>query len=539
MPERLIRYDRLNTPADSGATLIEPAHVDLSALAAQAADVRVSAPMLDTTIAALRDELRAVLGLSGPVIATGHQAEFSHAGVFAKRIACGALAARLGCAGVYVMVDSDTPKSLRVALPPEPGQSEQRFVAIPGLDANRAMAFQPPVSAKDWRAFFENLATAHNYRQPAPADNTLLTRYSDVWLAQGDPIQACDGFEAADAAIEDAMGMRPLKVIRVSALSGARAFRAFVASWLLSAEKLAEIYNDAQRDYRRRHRVRTAQRPVPPLQRVDDRIETPFWIKRAGAARRRLLIAQAGADIVLFADAERIGVVAIDTLRRADRHDQPWPIENDGWLLRPRALSLSAFMRLFLSDLFIHGIGGAKYDEVTEQFTERGFGVALPPLACVTATLRLAAPPARIIELRAARRAVRDARYNPQRYIENPDPGRLASEDAETARLLDERAAAIEAHRAALAANAPDRAQRRAAFDRIHAANAALLAAHPGLIDSLQARADAIQAQQRQAAALADREVFFALHRAPALQALADDLRRQCASPHAHTHASQ
>ncbi len=42
-----------------------------------------------------------------------------------------------------------------------------------------------------------------------------------------------------------------------------------------------------------------------------------------------------------------------------------------------------------VADLFIHGIGGAKYDEATDFICQRFFGVAPPPFATMSGTLRL------------------------------------------------------------------------------------------------------------------------------------------------------
>ena len=47
------------------------------------------------------------------------------------------------------------------------------------------------------------------------------------------------------------------------------------------------------------------------------------------------------------------------------------------------------FARLFLCDLFIHGIGGAKYDQMTDAIIERFFGFAPPDYLTVTATAKL------------------------------------------------------------------------------------------------------------------------------------------------------
>ena len=62
-----------------------------------------------------------------------------------------------------------------------------------------------------------------------------------------------------------------------------------------------------------------------------------------------------------------------------------------GVRIRPRALTLTLWARLCLSDLFIHGIGGAKYDRITDQLIRCYFGIEPPELfvRALAALLRL------------------------------------------------------------------------------------------------------------------------------------------------------
>ena len=84
--------------------------------------------------------------------------------------------------------------------------------------------------------------------------------------------------------------------------------------------------------------------------------------------------------------------------------------------LRTRALVTTMFARLLLADLFIHGIGGAKYDQVTDAICERFFGFQPPPHLTLTGTLRLpishgSVPPDKAQQLR---QALRSLRYHPE-----------------------------------------------------------------------------------------------------------------------------
>ena len=65
------------------------------------------------------------------------------------------------------------------------------------------------------------------------------------------------------------------------------------------------------------------------------------------------------------------------------------PTAARGIKIRTRALATTLFARLVLSDLFLHGIGGAKYDQVTDDIARRFFGFSLPEFATASATLRL------------------------------------------------------------------------------------------------------------------------------------------------------
>jgi hypothetical protein len=57
--------------------------------------------------------------------------------------------------------------------------------------------------------------------------------------------------------------------------------------------------------------------------------------------------------------------------------------------LSPRALTLTMFLRLFIADQFVHGIGGARYDQVLDKLISMHFGIEPPEFAVATATMLL------------------------------------------------------------------------------------------------------------------------------------------------------
>ena len=90
-----------------------------------------------------------------------------------------------------------------------------------------------------------------------------------------------------------------------------------------------------------------------------------------------------------------------------------------GLKVRSRALTNTLYARLFLADLFIHGIGGGKYDELTDELIRRFYGVEPPAFLVLSATrlLPLPSPPAGPDDHRRLAHELRDLHWNPQRHL--------------------------------------------------------------------------------------------------------------------------
>src|SRR5262249_14513207 len=90
-----------------------------------------------------------------------------------------------------------------------------------------------------------------------------------------------------------------------------------------------------------------------------------------------------------------------------------------GFKVRPRALTNTLFARLFLCDLFVHGIGGGKYDELTDEIMHRFYGIEPPEFLVFSATLLLPFQhySANLDRCRRLAHEGRDLHWNPQRHI--------------------------------------------------------------------------------------------------------------------------
>ncbi len=528
---RVIDAARLRTPREHLGVLIDPPLAGL-VHAAESADAAVApATMLGTPLGELRRRLRASLGVGRPLIVSGHQCEFFHAGIFAKTIATEALAASCGGESLFVAVDSDLPKATRLTVPQRAGDElEHGHVPIPGVEEGVPPELFAPQTAAAWRQFFAQVR-----KTAALAADTALDRLAEAWCgpdrdavelcaarpsspaaAQADAadlIDLCGGLLRGAAAVQRAIGLRGSPAIRLSRLAATPEFRVFMAEMMLRAADFAEAYNAAQADYRVRHHVRSPQRPVPPLALGPGRAELPLWAERLGTPRQRVSVAQDGGRFALLAGEHEIGRFDREQLADATFHDQAWPLSEGGWLLRPRALALSAFMRMILADVYITGVGGAHYDEITEQLVARLWGVDLPPLGCVSATLRMGHVFGADCDSagRDGADLLRDARYNPQRHFAHLPPD-----------LLSRREQLVAHSRQLRRENPGATAERRRVFRAIRDTNEALLAAAGDALLALERRAEQGRHTRKIRAVACEREYFFGLHSLATLRALAE-----------------
>ena len=84
--------------------------------------------------------------------------------------------------------------------------------------------------------------------------------------------------------------------------------------------------------------------------------------------------------------------------------------------MRTRALATTLFARLLLADVFIHGIGGAKYDQVTDEICEDFLAAHCRPMPrfpahCDYRSIGRQAP---VDSRHQLRRELREYRFHPE-----------------------------------------------------------------------------------------------------------------------------
>lgn len=450
-------------PLESGAHLIDPAIaaieplIDNNRLLRAAFDTRVGDLRLWELIAATRREVLVVSAeytssyhdvlrpsdmadwIRRPILMGGHQPDLFHAGVWLKNFVLDAYAKAVGGTAINLVVDTDRCTRWSVGVPVGTA-SDARLEAVE-LDApSGEMAWEERgiIDTQRFTSFGERATRVLEGIVPDP----ILARW---WPRVVERAAASHrlGLAIAQArhGLERDWGLETLE-LPVSELVRLPTVMV-LCGWLLTqTRRLHEIYNEALLAYRREHRTRGRGRPMPELATLPGRdgegtwFEIPWWLwSKEDPRRRRVFAHTAPSGTLLLSDMETLRVELpisadtspakwVDALSRLEEHELR---------LRPRAILTTLIARLLVADVFVHGIGGAAYDEITDAVVQGLTGCDPPRHAVVSGTLRLPVdlsgdPDA---ELAAIHRQLRDMEFHPERYLAAPpsdEAGRLATE---------------------------------------------------------------------------------------------------------------
>lgn len=324
------------------------------------------------------------------LIVTGHQPEMFHPGVWAKNFAVHRLAKQTQVNGLNLIIDNDTHHGTGIAVPTGTRTAPQTTTIL--FDESRPVCPWEELPLSDREVFDGFARQVSTQLQPWGIEPVL----NEAWPAarrfavRTERPRLCDCLSAMRASTERRFGAGNLE-LPMSRLSEVPGFHWFAAHILAQLPQFQLLHNEIVRDYRRRHQLRSRTHPVPELATQDEWREAPFWVWRAGESQRdRLFAKQVDVEILL---RDRRGVFLKLPLT-PDRSaccavEQLATLPSKGIRLRSRALTTTLFARLFLADLFVHGIGGAKYDEMTDKLISRFYRLPAVPYATISGTLHL------------------------------------------------------------------------------------------------------------------------------------------------------
>jgi hypothetical protein len=492
-------YPQWKAPAEDGQVLIWPSPDRILDQTRQNNRLLngAKATIQGIALGELRRQQRQWLGHADadrPIIATGHQSELYHPGVWAKNALIDAAAERLGGDAVHIAVDSDEPKHLNLRWP----------------GGNEPLTDEPNLPTAAWSGLLEGPTPAHldhvegHLRRSAGAwafESTMM-----IWPFLHSMRKLAMESSGLSAGLINAMHQLDWQMgLKHHALAAAPvwespAYLVFVHHLMANAGELAEQYNGALADYRIANRIGNPGRPMPDLKQQDQRCESPFWVDDLGQGQRgRAMLLREGDRWVLRHGEEAFAF---------DPRKEGWKGAEElaGWMrgvrlrLAPRALMLTMFFRLLVADQFVHGIGGGQYDQVADGLIARHFGIEPPKFAVTTATLYF---PLAVGRSRACLPCIRQEGHRLRHGI-------LGERKMEMVRTIN-----------ALPRRSMERAE---VFSAMH--RRLDESARDGEIVRWEERYRQAQAADVEDQGIFDRELFYALQPRDRLEALIDNYRR-------------
>lgn len=351
-----------------------------------------------------------------PLLVSGHQPELFHPGVWIKNFALHSISKKHALTPLNLIIDNDVVKHASISVPMIPVGGKKSVQVNCNFDQdNSGMPYE------DWmiknHEIFDRFSE-HLKQITANWENIPMgvSFWQDVSKAVATGLKPGLAFTHARRKWEQHLGCNNLE-LPVSTLCGTNSFSLFAMDIISKAESFANLFNQAVATYRTKHGLKSKNHPFPDLGIAKGWAETPFWLLLPRESRRQRLGVkkEASGEIILGTPGPqgvRINLGVKDQLAAFKN------LEMQGTRVRPRALSTTIFARLLLSDAFIHGIGGAKYDEVTDQMIQNFYQVTPPEFMVVSATARLnlIKNVETVSAVKAANQIARDIWWNPQRH---------------------------------------------------------------------------------------------------------------------------
>ena len=360
-----------------------------------------------------------------PIIQTGHEPILYHPGIWIKNHLVQYLVNKLNGIGVNMIVDNDACNMGFMYVPILSEQSTS--VGKVALVKNKEHVAYEEIVFDDFGMILQfkeeviDLLSKNILREDI---KTTMEDMQDVFerftnrigeYYQQDCRDMAGLLTAARRAVEEDFGIENLEA-PVSWMCDTDGFYHFLLHILYEAERFVKIYNEKLAEYRRIHKIRSKANPLPDLKVLRDSIEIPFWVWKAGGQRAKCYVMNEGDDIKIT-DGAKVLVI----LKKGDVNSNITRLKTlmeAGIKIRPRAITTTMFSRLFFSDVFIHGIGGAKYDTITDEIIKEFFGINTPGFITISATLFLPLDTYDVDEGTPyeLQRIMHDMRYNPERY---------------------------------------------------------------------------------------------------------------------------
>lgn len=362
------------------------------------------------------------------IFVSGHQPEFFHPGVWFKNFLLYGLAKKHNGISINLVIDNDECKSTSITVPAG-SMDNPKTVDVLFDQPGKALPFE--------NRYWSETQFAKIF-QGRVQETFSVGHSSDLLLDQIWPRilpEIKPSLEKKEASLKKTLGQSVAQArhqveiankignleVPLSQICRGKGFQQFLSAILQSADRFHATYNAAIQKFRTKNKIRSKTRPVPELVRNEQWIELPFWIWTGDSPERgplyiRCESVEEDRCQIFLSDLDSIKLqlrsdALVDELSKLANDES-----NDGITIRPRALITTMFARLFLSDVFIHGIGGAKYDELTDEIIREFFKINPPQFLTATSTnwLPIEFTPPDTDEIASAKQRVRETIFHPE-----------------------------------------------------------------------------------------------------------------------------
>lgn len=286
---------------------------------------------------------------AAPLVMTGHQPLLYHSGLLFKEEMLNEFSRAQSALALSVAIDTDEVDSGRITWPAiEDGVLTVREDSL--ADRRDGMCCEQVLIQSDGilkicSSMMFDLARGgmSQFHQPVVSAMQLYAKL------EGLPIQV------AHSIVRRAMTGHSHLEVPLSKIAALPEVQKFFAVVVADARGFAARYNHALAEHRAEHKIKNVANPFPDMEVGPDEVELPLW-RIVGSSRQALRIAHAAAVLPSAAP------------------------------LVPRGSIVTLLLRAFCADLFIHGLGGAKYDQFVDRFAGHWLGIELPAFVVASRT---------------------------------------------------------------------------------------------------------------------------------------------------------
>jgi hypothetical protein len=306
---------------------------------------------------------RSALGSATPVIMAGHQPVIYHPGLVCKSEALARFAeARQGLA-INVVIDTDQGDGGALVWPRISKETlELKRASIAENSCGTSLYLEQRVASS---AFVKEIFSEIE----VDLQDCGLNVEAEQARSVGELYQRLSGelISVANTVIRWASVNAHVLEVPLSALVLNTELRVVLQEFVGDGLRLAELYNSTLDDYRRDHKIANLANPFPNMKRSETQSELPLW----------RLHDRVRSQVCLDLSTNSADVLAN---------------------LVPRGSITTLLLRGFCSDLFIHGLGGARYDQFVDKLAQVYLGVDLPRFVVASRTEHLF--PERVVQLK-------------------------------------------------------------------------------------------------------------------------------------------